>query len=76
MNKGEFVRHKADQIEAVVSIAGADFTYNILTIPQTDHDERFHKYYSDIMLVMKDRGYKVWGTGDEGNGVCKWHITL
>jgi hypothetical protein len=76
MTKGEYIRFKADQIEALITINGTDFNFNILTLPVSEQDKVFHKHYSEILIIMKDRGYKVWGTGDEGNGICKWHITL
>lgn len=74
MTKGEYTRYMCDKIENAIGITGTAFSYDILSVPVSEEDKVFRKSYSEILLVMKDRGYKVWGTPPEGN-ICKLHFS-
>ena len=75
MTKGEFSRYMADKIENAIGITGTQFSFNLLSIPVNPEDILFRKNYSEIMHIMKDRGYKVWGIPPEGNDVYKFYIS-
>ena len=76
MNKGEFVRHMADKIESAIGITGTQFSYNMLSTPVTPEDIAFRNSINDIALVMKDRGYKVFGFPPNGDGIYKFYFSL
>jgi hypothetical protein len=76
MTKGEYIRFMADKIENAIGINGTQFSYNLLSVPVTPEDNLFHKNISEIMLVLKDRGFKVWGIPAEGNDIYKFYVSL
>ncbi len=76
MTKGEYVRHMADKIENAICITGAEFSYNLVAQQITPEDKLFRKNISEIMLELKDRGYRVWGIPPEGDDIYKFFIAL
>ncbi len=76
MTKGEYVRYMADKIENAIGITGAEFSYNMMAQQVTEEDKLFRKNLSEIMLVLKDRGYRVWGIPPEGNDIYEFYIAI
>lgn len=55
-----YIKQKADEIEAVL-VKGVSLSYHP-SIPYTpDMDKEFHTHFQAIMMVLKDRGFKIWG---------------
>ena len=58
--KANYITQKANEIE-VVLVKGVSLSYNP-SIPYTpDMDKEFHTHFQAIMMVLKDRGFKIWG---------------
>jgi hypothetical protein len=67
--KADYINQKANEILVTLE-PGCTLSYNPMCPVTPEHNKEFHRNFQDIMMVLKDRGFKIWGSGTE------WHITL
>ena len=71
--KAEYVRRKADEIQAAL-VKGCTLSYHPSVPCTTDCDKEFHSNYTAIAMELKDRGFVVWGKVYPMPG--EWNITF
>lgn len=66
-----YIKQKADEIETVL-VKGVTLSYNPHTPYTPDMHKQFHKHFHAVVMVLKDRGFKLWGEPYISPGT--WHI--